>query len=619
VGSEGTLAVVTAARLALVDAPARVVTALLGLDALEEAVAAGLLIEAGQHEYVFVHALLRQTIYEQLGSARRMRLHRQLGEALESLDDPQTHVEALAYHFAQAAADGQAVKAAVYALAAGRSALGRLGYEDAAAHYERGLEALALSGQPHEQRRCELLLALGEARWDAGELDKARKACRQAAGLAEKLGDAAALARAALAFCGPHRPETAAAVTRPVVDLLERALVALEEDDSALRAQLMGRLAAALSYTDLEDRKPVLGRQALQMARRVADKATLADVLASTLRATRSPDSLHESLAMARELKRVAGEVGDRRLQALAHQWLLDFLLELGDIEAVERELEALRRLAETRSERDLKWLVTAIRANHAHLMGQLEDCEKLAHDALAHRYEGYDEAAARIFAVQMLVVRRQQGRLDEIVETIEGFAERSPELPSWRCGLAYMYSQLDRGAQARHEFEALAHADFRDIPRDTFWLVGLSSLSEVAAFLGDDHRAQLLYKLLLPYADRCVVSFALLCQGSVSHSLGLLATTLSRFEDAARHFEQALEMNAQIRAPHWIARTQHDYARMLLARGRRGDREQALELLKQALTTSEELGLKGLAGEVRLLNLEAEAAGPPPALFRPA
>ena len=39
VGSEGTLAVITAVRLALVDAPARVVTALLGLDALADAVA----------------------------------------------------------------------------------------------------------------------------------------------------------------------------------------------------------------------------------------------------------------------------------------------------------------------------------------------------------------------------------------------------------------------------------------------------------------------------------------------------------------------------------------------------------------------------------------------------
>ncbi len=74
------------------------------LDALDEAVAAGLLIELQHGEYSFAHALVRETIYEQLGSARRMRLHGQLGEALEALDDEA--VEALAHHFAQAAADG---------------------------------------------------------------------------------------------------------------------------------------------------------------------------------------------------------------------------------------------------------------------------------------------------------------------------------------------------------------------------------------------------------------------------------------------------------------------------------------------------------------------------------
>ena len=96
-----------------------------------------------------------------------MRLHRQLGEALETLGDADEHVEALAHHFAQAAADGQSLKAADYALAAGRSATARLGYEEAAAHYERGLEALTLTGQPQDERCCELLLALGEARWGA--------------------------------------------------------------------------------------------------------------------------------------------------------------------------------------------------------------------------------------------------------------------------------------------------------------------------------------------------------------------------------------------------------------------------------------------------------------------
>jgi DNA-binding SARP family transcriptional activator len=124
------------------------------LDALDEAVAAGLLIEAEHGNYVFAHALVRQTIYDQLSAARRIRLHRQLGEALEAIEDPDAHIEALAYHFAQAAADGQGAKAADYALAAGRSATTRLGYEDAAAHYERAIHALTLTGQPQATTSC---------------------------------------------------------------------------------------------------------------------------------------------------------------------------------------------------------------------------------------------------------------------------------------------------------------------------------------------------------------------------------------------------------------------------------------------------------------------------------
>ena len=586
------------------------------LDGLDEAVAAGLLVEAGSGDYVFAHALVRQTIYQELSSARRMRLHRQLGEALEALGDTEARLEALAHHFAQAAADGQGVKAADYALAAGRSATARLGYENAAAHYERGLQALTLTGQPQDERRCELLLALGHACWGAGELDKARQTYLQAAELAEQLGEATRLAHAALGFCGPHRFEVAIAVTRPVAGLLQRALAALGEDDSALRAQLMGRLAAALAYTGGEHRSRMLARQALEMARRVADKVTLAEVLASTHWVTHGPDALHESLTRAEELGRVADEVGDRRLRALAHWRLIDSLLELGDIEAVQRELEALQRLAETRQERDLTWVLTVFRASHAHLQGRLEDCETLAHDALAHRFEGYDETAAHVFGGQMLVVRDQQGRLNELVETVESLTGQYPQLPGWRCALAYIYARLDRTAQARRELEALAHADFSDLPRDASWLPNLTALCEIVVLLGDVRRAQLLYKLLSPYADRFTVIFALPCQGSASRPLGLLATTLSRYADAERHFEHALTMNTQIRSPLLIAHTQHDYARMLLLRNHPDDGDKALHLLKQALGTAEELGLIALAEKTRPLKLAAEAAAPP--LARP-
>jgi DNA-binding SARP family transcriptional activator len=136
------------------------------LDALDEAAAAGLLTEAGHGDYAFAHELVRETIYAGLSSPRRTRLHRQLGEALEALVDADTQLEALAYHFAEAAQDGEARKAAAYALAAGRSAIERGGYEEAAAHYERGLKALALAEQPDDKQRRELLLALGKTRYE---------------------------------------------------------------------------------------------------------------------------------------------------------------------------------------------------------------------------------------------------------------------------------------------------------------------------------------------------------------------------------------------------------------------------------------------------------------------
>jgi hypothetical protein len=61
----------------------------------------------------------------------------------------------------------------------------------------------------------------------------------------------------------------------------------------------------------------------------------------------------------------------------------------------------------------------------------------------------------------------------------------------------------------------------------------------------------------------------------------------LERWEDAERHFEDALALNTRMEAPPWIAHTQHQYAAMLLRRNRAGDRERALEMLHAALATA--------------------------------
>ena len=570
------------------------------LDALDEATAAGLIADAGRGEYAFEHALVRQTLYEALVSARRIRFHRLIGEVLETLPQAPTMNDELAHHFAEAAADGQAPKAATYALAAGREAAAGLGYEEAAAHYRRGLEALQSYGSPSDETRPELMLALADALWRTGEFLAAKRVCLEAAGLAGKAGDAELLARAALGFAGPFLIELSEETARPAVELLSRALTELGPEETVLRASIMARLAASLAYGRQEARRPELAQDALEMVRRIGDSEGLALVLAMYHHVTLGPDSIDQSLAAALELTRVASAIGDRQLELEARSWTLDHLVELGLADRARRELEDVRELAETLDDRFSKWLLTAVLGRDAQIKGHLDEFEALALQGFELGFESSNRSAAQIFGGQMVALRREQGRLAEVVEGAEALTAQYPAIAGWRCALAEMYAQLDREADARRELEVLAPDAFASIPRDALWLSSLANLSEVVAFLDDADRAAELYEQLSPYATRNVVLFGVLCLGSISRHLGLLATVLSRYEQADRHFTDALEAHAKLGSRLWTAHTQYNQASMLLRRDVSGDRERAMILLDDVLSSSQRHGFAALEARAR-------------------
>lgn len=154
------------------------------------------------------------------------------------------------------------------------------------------------------------------------------------------------------------------------------------------------------------------------------------------------------------------------------------------------------------------------------------------------------------VFGILMFTLRREQGCLQEIAPLIRYAAQQQAVSAAWRPGLALIYCELGLEQEARAEFESLARDDFADVPKDTLWLACLAYLTEVCAFLGDTRRAVILHQLLLPYADRnLVMGDSVVCYGSVSRCLGLLATTLSDWSAAEQHFEIALSMNARIQA----------------------------------------------------------------------
>ena len=66
------------------------------------------------------------------------------------------------------------------------------------------------------------------------------------------------------------------------------------------------------------------------------------------------------------------------------------------------------------------------------------------------------------------------------------------------------------------------------------------------------------------------------------------------------------------MRARPWLAHAQQDYARMLLARARTGDRERALALIAHALATYRELGMQSWAKNASKLERGPRARAAP-------
>ena len=320
------------------------------------------------------------------------------------------------------------------------------------------------------------------------------------------------------------------------------------------------------------------------------------------------PEKTRESLAYATEIVCLAEETGDREMALDGCSWSILHLAELGDIQALDVQLAVRTRLAQEMQHPHHLYMSAANQAMRVLLDGCFAEGEQLAQQALAVGQRLQTEGVHGTFGMQMFTLRREQGRLHELAPVVRHFVQQHGAASTWRPGLALIYSELGREREARAAFEQLAAHDFADLPQDSLWLTCMAYLAEVCAFLGDARRAATLYRLLLPYNGyTVVVGGAYVCYGAAARYLGVLAATMERWEDAAQHFEDALAMNARMGARPWLAHTQHQYAVMLLARHQPGDRDKAMPLLQEALTTARALGMHAL--EKRITDLYRAAA----------
>jgi tetratricopeptide (TPR) repeat protein len=492
--------------------------------------------------YAFAHALVRQTLYEELRVPERVRLHRRAGEILETAHaaDPDAHATELAHHFFEASAGGDVERAVAWCVRAARRDYAQLAYEGSALLYEQALAALAGARPPDPARQAELLVEAGIALYAAGERERARERCRAAADLARRIGRTDLLARAAVEFRGayemglPPEPDTLA--------LLEEALDALGDGDPALRARLLARLAG--TRADMPDRER-LAQEAIALARASGDGDALQDALAARWWATLGPDRVSERYAVAEEMLAHARKLGNRRMELLGFECRLGAYLIEGRMREADRTLAAYRALAEELRQPAFRFLAAVIQGSRALSCGRFAEAESLFQRALAVG-RGTIPFADVIYGGQVYWLLMQRGDETDPTASLEFFASLEDRYPNARHLLAAVRAMVfeitGRTAEALAELAVLGAGGFGDLQRDEHWLLMMTVICDVVTALDLPEYASELEPLLEPYAGLVVVHDLIRATAGSVHALrGELAVVRREWDVALRHFEKAL------------------------------------------------------------------------------
>jgi tetratricopeptide (TPR) repeat protein len=456
-----------------------------------------------------------------------------------------------------------------------------------------------------------LLLNLGEAQRRAGQ-PASLETFQRAFEVARSVAAGDQMAVAAIAF-----EWLTWSINKPDVNsvlLCKEALLALPADRHALRAKLLAAQARALKDLGFTDQATGLAREAIELARQVAEPSTLCYVLESVLHMSSGPADIGERLSYAVECRQAAREAGDLEKMMFGTTRWIYALFEAGEIAGaggVDRAMEELESIVRQIRQPQYTYVQAGFVTMRALLEGRFTEAEQLALQALTQGQRLQSQSAEGIFGMQMFILRRELGRLHEVAPIVEMFVKEHSG-SSFKPGLALMYAELGLMDKARTVFEELAVNEFMDIQQDALWAASITFLMEVCATLGDRDRAEVLYRLLSPYATYAVVAGEWASFGAGSRFLGQLAATMGRWHQAESHFDQALAMNARMGAKPWLAHTQYQYAHMLLKRSAgaaAGDIQRARTLLDEAAKIARQLGMRSL--EKRISDLSRKPAEP--------
>jgi tetratricopeptide (TPR) repeat protein len=531
--------------------------------ALEEALAAGLLYEAGD-AYVFNHGLTQQALYTEQPRRRRRRLHLAAGQAIERLPENGRSRRAmeLAWHFGEGGATERALP---YMVLAGDHAVSVYAPADAERHYREALELA--SGDPDGEAL--VLEKLGWLMWITARFDSCLDALERAALLYRDAGDSEGEMRAVSLLGMLHftyAPLQGAEHIRALLDRLGPAepsmpLVSLHSS-LAMNFIVAGRYSEALEAV----------RSATESARKLGDGRTVAWV--ETLRGVPLGlmGRLEEAWPVLEERLSLAEAANDYWGQLAAAHYLGKLAVPQGDFDAALRYHSLALELAEQLGAGSR---ISAETSNLSEVLFYLGDWERARGHAeravelarsssagLAASYFQYADVFRRL-GVMRAALGDGEGAAPYLEESIALAAKvHYPEaVRSGQGALAELDLIQEKPGTALARLEPLAE---RSNPEELGILRLLPFLAWAYLESGNEGRAE---EVVLAGTERAQAQGNRLALADLSRVRGMLLARQRRWDEAERAFEEAVSVARSIRYPYAEARALYQWGSMQAGR----------------------------------------------------
>ncbi|MDB4973448.1 MAG: transcriptional regulator [Myxococcaceae bacterium] len=606
---------------------------------LEPALRAGLLTTHGESPdgFAFVHALVRDALYEALPEQTRSQLHRQALEALTGLWPGTVTSSELASHAFLAGRTVDRLHTRELCREAGRECFQTLAFERAHQHFER---ALALSAEGSSRRAtAELSLLVARAAWHADLSVRAvSEAFTRAVSHARDANLPVLLAEAAIGAAVGEDSLFELHSARIRKDQLSQLALAYELLGEALEERTVkARVARTLCwlYGALGDREQALrwARATLAAVAELPRAEAWAQLLFEGIRCMEAVWSARPDAATAvlREMavQMHSHQLGPReRVEARIQSMTLCLLLgEIGILRACARDLPGLiaalpdaprfGRLGERLC--TYRLVPGLISMTLATIDGDFAGAQQRLADAMAEAARlGFQALqGGDVGVIWLMPLMRYQGRIHFLEPLVEA-AKDALDTISYHAALSEMaLARGDLAAATRH-FDVLSQLQFeidvlgRKCSAPTPWLV---SMAEVCCALERRADAERLYELLLPHESFCAVEGVPVPLGSCARALGELARALGDLARAERHLRHALARNTAMGHRPELALTQLSLARTLLELAQRNDSgaarehaEEAQQHLAAAQQSASQLGMTTTLAAARSLSFVSQS-----------